>query len=327
MAQRFGVALRVPLSSLMRGRSISRKITVHKVAERHAGRHRREVAPGRQLPDRVRPDRLKSAPQPVVRIFEVSAAQAGASSRRGCRVNLPADDRQVVSLRHLHHRIRPSSSRSSQLLQRARRAGPTRDRHGDPVRRPAGRDGCELRPDARARPRHAGDAGMGRRTRLDGPRRHPDHRRARHDRRARRDVRRGARPRADRQVRPRPARAARATARAPTPAPRSSPACSACATTSRPAPTGWSAATPRWPRAPTPRGRRRARAERRARPTTRAPSSPSSPACRPRPACATPPSPAPSSGSACPTSGAAPTTRRSVRRTAASTAPASSGAP
>lgn len=31
MAARFGVALRVPLSSLMRGRSISRKMTVHKV--------------------------------------------------------------------------------------------------------------------------------------------------------------------------------------------------------------------------------------------------------------------------------------------------------
>jgi hypothetical protein len=31
MAQRFGVALRVPLSSLMGGRSVSRKLTVHKV--------------------------------------------------------------------------------------------------------------------------------------------------------------------------------------------------------------------------------------------------------------------------------------------------------
>jgi hypothetical protein len=31
MLQRFGVSLRVPLSSLMRGRSISRKVTVHKV--------------------------------------------------------------------------------------------------------------------------------------------------------------------------------------------------------------------------------------------------------------------------------------------------------
>ena len=31
MAQRFGVALKVPLSSLMAGRSISRRVTVHKV--------------------------------------------------------------------------------------------------------------------------------------------------------------------------------------------------------------------------------------------------------------------------------------------------------
>jgi len=31
MASRFGVSLKVPLSSLMRGRSIVRRLTVHKV--------------------------------------------------------------------------------------------------------------------------------------------------------------------------------------------------------------------------------------------------------------------------------------------------------
>ena len=58
MATRFGVSLRVPLSSLMRGRSVARRLIVHKVQSRPARRHRHEVAPGRHLPDHPVPHRL-----------------------------------------------------------------------------------------------------------------------------------------------------------------------------------------------------------------------------------------------------------------------------